>query len=288
MRWNPAPTVVDLASARDWCERGADWSDGTHATFSVLDATSGRLLGNVSLWEVDLAENQDASIGYRTAPWARGHGVATAARRGGDAVGVRRARRRADRAAARPSTTSRPAGWRRSAGSRRRACCAGRTGPTTAAGTTSTCTPGSPRTDRCGCTSTPTWAATRTTWRRWPTCWRDRTSSSPASPPSTTPAGSGRATSRRCCGWPAARDVPVAAGAERSLTTGQPSGGPPPGPPYWPAVVPPAPGPVDAALDLLAASVSAGAVVVGIGPATTLALLERRSPGRAARQPTWC
>lgn len=76
--WNPAPKVVDLASARDWCERGADWSDGTHATFSVLDATSGRLLGNVSLWQVDLAEDRDASIGYRTAPWARGRGVATA------------------------------------------------------------------------------------------------------------------------------------------------------------------------------------------------------------------
>jgi inosine-uridine nucleoside N-ribohydrolase len=74
-------------------------------------------------------------------------------------------------------------------------------------------------------------------------------------------------------------DVPVAAGAERSLTSGQPSSRPPSGPPYWPAVLPPAPGPVDAALDLLAASVSAGAVVVGIGPATTLALLERRAAG---------
>ena len=74
-------------------------------------------------------------------------------------------------------------------------------------------------------------------------------------------------------------DVPVAAGAERSLTSGQQSGRPPPGPPYWPAVVPPAPGPVDVALALLATSVTAGAVVVGIGPATTLALLERRTPG---------
>jgi purine nucleosidase len=74
-------------------------------------------------------------------------------------------------------------------------------------------------------------------------------------------------------------DVPVAAGAERSLTSGQPSGRPPSGPPYWPAVVPPAPGLVDAALDLVAASVSAGAVVLGIGPATTLVLLERRTPG---------
>jgi inosine-uridine nucleoside N-ribohydrolase len=74
-------------------------------------------------------------------------------------------------------------------------------------------------------------------------------------------------------------DLPVAAGAERSLTSGQPSGRPPSGLPYWPAVVPLSPGPVDAALDLLAASVAAGAVVVGIGPATTLALLERCTPG---------
>jgi purine nucleosidase len=74
-------------------------------------------------------------------------------------------------------------------------------------------------------------------------------------------------------------DPPVAAGAESSLTTGLPSGGPPPGPPYWPTMVPAAPGRIDAALDLIAASVSAGALVVGIGPATTLALLERRSPG---------
>lgn len=79
VRFNPAPSVVDLDSARAWCERGADWSDGTHATFSVLEATTGRLAGNVSLWRIDLAENRDASIGYRTAPWARGRGVATAA-----------------------------------------------------------------------------------------------------------------------------------------------------------------------------------------------------------------
>jgi purine nucleosidase len=74
-------------------------------------------------------------------------------------------------------------------------------------------------------------------------------------------------------------EVPLAAGAEVSLTTGQPSGGPPPGPPYWPAMAPARPGPLEAALDLLAASVASGAVVVGIGPATTLAHLERRSPG---------
>ncbi len=75
------------------------------------------------------------------------------------------------------------------------------------------------------------------------------------------------------------QDVPLAAGAEVSLTTGQPSGGPPPGPPYWPAEAAARPGRLGAALDLLTDSISSGAVVVGIGPATTLALLERRTPG---------
>jgi len=78
------------------------------------------------------------------------------------------------------------------------------------------------------------------------------------------------------------RDVPVAAGAEASLSTGRPSGRQFPGAPYWPAEVPPQPGPLSGALDLLSASVAAGAVVVGIGPATTLALLEQRSPGALA------
>lgn len=81
VRWNPAPDVVDLERARAWCERGGDWRSGNHATFSVLDATSGRMAGNVSLWQVDLAA-RSASIGYRTAPWARGRGAAT------DAVGA--------------------------------------------------------------------------------------------------------------------------------------------------------------------------------------------------------
>jgi RimJ/RimL family protein N-acetyltransferase len=42
----------------------------------VLDATTGRLLGNVSLHKID-HEQRDAEIGYRVAPWARGQGVAT-------------------------------------------------------------------------------------------------------------------------------------------------------------------------------------------------------------------
>jgi RimJ/RimL family protein N-acetyltransferase len=74
--WNPGPDRLDLDGARAWCRRGADWSSGEHATFSVLDATSGRLLGNVSLHQVD-REQGDAEIGYRVAPWARGRGAAT-------------------------------------------------------------------------------------------------------------------------------------------------------------------------------------------------------------------
>jgi RimJ/RimL family protein N-acetyltransferase len=76
-RWNPGPDRLDLDEVRAWCRRGADWSNGGHATFSALDATSGRLLGNVSLHKID-HEQQDAEIGYRVAPWARGQGVATA------------------------------------------------------------------------------------------------------------------------------------------------------------------------------------------------------------------
>jgi RimJ/RimL family protein N-acetyltransferase len=76
--WNPGPEGLDIDAARAWARRGADWSGGDHATFAVHDATSGRLLGNVSLHQID-HEQADAEIGYRVAPWARGQGVATAA-----------------------------------------------------------------------------------------------------------------------------------------------------------------------------------------------------------------
>jgi RimJ/RimL family protein N-acetyltransferase len=77
VQWNPVASVVDLATARQWCERLADWSDGDHATFTVLDAATGRLVGNVSLHKIDHAL-ASAEMGYRVAPWARGRGVATA------------------------------------------------------------------------------------------------------------------------------------------------------------------------------------------------------------------
>ena len=71
-------------------------------------------------------------------------------------------------------------------------------------------------------------------------------------------------------------DVPVAAGAARSLTTGEraePEHG------DWPDR-PAVPSPAGAALDLLDRSVAAGAAVIGIGPFTNLALYETVRPGR--------
>lgn len=77
-------------------------------------------------------------------------------------------------------------------------------------------------------------------------------------------------------------DVPVAAGADRRLGCYRlPAEGSlvPDEARYWPEPVAPLPGPIDVALDLLAKSVEAGAVIVAIGAVTNLALLETRTPG---------
>jgi RimJ/RimL family protein N-acetyltransferase len=68
--------VVDVATAADWCRRGADWSSGTHATFSVY--VDGSFAGNVSIHNID-TDHGTADIGYRVMALARGRGVATAA-----------------------------------------------------------------------------------------------------------------------------------------------------------------------------------------------------------------
>lgn len=75
--WNPAPLVVDLQSARAWCASGADWGDGTHATWHALDRTSGRFVANCSVFAID-REPATAKIGYRVAPWGRRRGVGRA------------------------------------------------------------------------------------------------------------------------------------------------------------------------------------------------------------------
>lgn len=82
------------------------------------------------------------------------------------------------------------------------------------------------------------------------------------------------------------RDVPVAAGAEVSLGCFRESEyGVPLEERYWPEPVSAAPGPLEAALDLLQRSIEDGAVIVPVGPVTNLALLEERSPGVLASAP---
>ncbi|MBI4499195.1 MAG: nucleoside hydrolase [Chloroflexi bacterium] len=83
-------------------------------------------------------------------------------------------------------------------------------------------------------------------------------------------------------------EVPVAAGAEVGLGCFRLQDyGFPPEERYWPEPVTPAPGPLEAALDLLKQSIELGAIVVAIGPFTNLVLLERRSPG-VLRHATLC
>ena len=79
--------------------------------------------------------------------------------------------------------------------------------------------------------------------------------------------------------------IPVAAGAEASLTTLSCPGSLPDERRYWNGPVPPRPSPPGAALDLIDRSVERGATIVAIGPVTNLALLEIARPGRLGRVP---
>ena len=74
-------------------------------------------------------------------------------------------------------------------------------------------------------------------------------------------------------------DVSVLAGADVGLNCFKLPTGLPPEDRYWPQPVLPAPGPLEAALDLLEQSIDTGATIVAIGPFTNLSLLERRRPG---------
>lgn len=72
VRWNPGPTGADAAA--QYMAGRNDWSGGDHASWAVADETD-RLVGSVSLHKID-ADQADSEIGYWTAPWARGRGVA--------------------------------------------------------------------------------------------------------------------------------------------------------------------------------------------------------------------
>ncbi|MCM0620452.1 GNAT family N-acetyltransferase [Nocardioides bruguierae] len=73
--WNPGPTDPEELEA--WVGSRNDWSDGTHASWAVADHED-LLVGAVSLHHLDL-EQGDVEVGYWTAPWGRGRGVASAA-----------------------------------------------------------------------------------------------------------------------------------------------------------------------------------------------------------------
>lgn len=76
--WNPMASGADEEKARAWAERWADWDAGRSALFAVYEAVEGRMLGLVTLHQIDLTASS-GELGYRVAPWARGRGVATTA-----------------------------------------------------------------------------------------------------------------------------------------------------------------------------------------------------------------
>lgn len=78
--------------------------------------------------------------------------------------------------------------------------------------------------------------------------------------------------------------IPVAAGAEVSMTTGRVAN-PHNDERYWPTALSPRPSPPDAANELLAHSIDQRATIVAIGPCTNLARLEEARPGTLCRVP---
>jgi len=89
----------------------------------------------------------------------------------------------------------------------------------------------------------------------------------------------------RCLELAGRSDIPVAAGADVSLTTLQTPGGIPTDARYWPEPVAPRPSPPGEAMMLLRESIESDATVVAIGPYTNLATLEAIRGGSLALVP---
>jgi RimJ/RimL family protein N-acetyltransferase len=75
-RWTPIPAPYERAHAEQFVTNSpAAWAADRKALFGVFDAYSGELLASNGLVRLDGAAGV-AEIGYWTAPWARGRGVA--------------------------------------------------------------------------------------------------------------------------------------------------------------------------------------------------------------------
>ncbi|MEU5722590.1 GNAT family N-acetyltransferase [Micromonospora sp. NPDC047738] len=81
-RWTTVPRPYRPEHALDFVARrsAAAWADGSGAEFAVCDAATGELLASCGLVSIDRALGS-AEVGYWTAPWARGRGVAARATR---------------------------------------------------------------------------------------------------------------------------------------------------------------------------------------------------------------
>lgn len=80
-RYTTVPSNYKPSHAVEWIQRGlAGVAAGADLHTVIADARDGRLLGTISLHEINRPAGRCAS-GYFTAPWARGRGVATRALR---------------------------------------------------------------------------------------------------------------------------------------------------------------------------------------------------------------
>lgn len=102
VRWLPVPSPYTLADAEGYISGyiAGSWADGTAAELAVTDATTGELLGAMGL-KLHQRRLGFGEIGYWTAPWARGRGVAgrgaaLSARWGLDVLGLNRVELLAD------------------------------------------------------------------------------------------------------------------------------------------------------------------------------------------------
>lgn len=81
-RWTtvPRPYLPEHAAEFVTTFSATAWAEGAGAPFAVCDAGTGELLASCGLVSVD-RELDSAEVGYWTAPWARGQGVAVRATR---------------------------------------------------------------------------------------------------------------------------------------------------------------------------------------------------------------